>query len=78
MKTSLTISGHADSEAFLEAAILAPVSVEPDDETLAITKASVFNLFLNTPPEEALFIVEGRGKKKRNIVIHHHTKDCGV
>lgn len=41
-------------KAFLEAAILTSVAVEPDDQTLAVSQTPVLDLLLNTSPEETL------------------------
>lgn len=51
----LTISGHADGQAFLEAAVLAPVAVHTHDETIFILHAHlVVNVLLNTAAKESL------------------------
>ena len=51
----LTIAGHADGQAFLEAAVLTAVAVQSDDQALAVSQAAVLDLLLDTPPEEALY-----------------------
>ena len=53
-RRKLTVARHADGQTFLEATVLAPVAVEPDDQALAVAQAPVLDLFLNAPPEEAL------------------------
>lgn len=52
---SLTISGHANSEALFKAAVLAPVSVHAHDETLFVLDTHlVMDILLNAPSEKAL------------------------
>lgn len=61
---SLTISGHAHGETLFEAAVLAPVSVHPHDETLLILHTHlVVNILLNAASEETLEKAREGGKK---------------
>lgn len=52
---SLTISGHAHGETLLKAAVLAPVPVHANDETLLVLHAHlVVDVLLDASSEEAL------------------------
>ena len=54
----LTISGHADSDALLETAVLTAVTVDPHDVTLLILQTrTILDLLLNTSPEKPLRLV---------------------
>jgi hypothetical protein len=50
----LTVAGHSDSEAFLESAVLTPVSIEPDHHALPVPQTPVLDLLLDAPSEETL------------------------
>ena len=51
----LTVTGHADSDALLQTAVLAPVAVDTQNGTLLVFSArTVLNLLLNAPPEKTL------------------------
>lgn len=51
----LTISGHAHSQAFLEATLLATVPVDPHDgAVLHLKTLLVLNVLLDASPEESL------------------------
>ena len=53
----LTISAHANGNAFFQSAVLAPISVDPKDGALLVFRTgSVLDLLLDGPPEEALGI----------------------
>ena len=55
LNASLTISRHSDSDALLEAAVLAPVPVDAHDVALLILEAGpVLDLLLDGTAEEAL------------------------
>lgn len=55
MAERLTITGHADPHALLEAALLAPIPVDADDVTGFILEALfVLDVLLNAAPEETL------------------------
>lgn len=61
---TLTISRHANSDAFLQAAVLAPVPVDPLDGTLLVLGAgAVLDLLLDAAAEESLQDKE----RKRNF-----------
>ena len=50
----LTVSGHAEREAFLEAAELAAVPVDPVDDAVLLARALVVHHGALAAPEEAL------------------------
>ncbi len=51
----LTVAGHADSDAFLEPAVLAAIAVHPDDVALLILQTRpILDLLLDAPPEKSL------------------------
>ena len=50
----LTVSTHARREAFLEATILATISIQTYHQTFTITQATIFNLFLYAATKETL------------------------
>jgi len=50
----LTIAAHASGEAFLEAAILAAIAVQPNDQALSVPQTAVFDLFLDAATKETL------------------------
>ena len=50
----LTVSGHAEREALLEAAELAPVPVDPVDHAVLLARALVVDHRALAAPEEAL------------------------
>jgi hypothetical protein len=53
----LTVATHPGGDAFLEAAVLAPVPVDPEDAALLVLGArTVLDLLLDGAPEEALKI----------------------
>lgn len=55
MSGCLTISRHANREAFLEAAVLAPVSGHAHDETILILNTHlVIDVLLNAAAEKTL------------------------
>lgn len=57
IKSELTISTHAYSDALLEPAVLAAVPVDPQDAALLVLGAgSVLDLLLDAAPEESLRI----------------------
>lgn len=61
---TLTISGHAHHQAFLEAALLAPVSVDPHDGAALVLKALlILDVLLDAPSEEALCVDKERRHK---------------
>ena len=49
-----TVTGHADSQTFLEAAVLTSVTVEPDHHALAVPQTPILNLLLYAASEETL------------------------
>lgn len=53
-RVALTVSGHADRQAFFEPAVLTSVPVQPDHQAFAVSQAPVLDLFLDAPPEEPL------------------------
>lgn len=53
----LTVPRHAHGQAFLEAAVLAAVAVQPDHQALAIPQAAVLYLLLDAPAEEPLQVI---------------------
>lgn len=55
LTVTLTVSRHANSEAFLEATVLTAIAIQPNNETLAVPQTPVFNLLLNGSSEEALW-----------------------
>lgn len=57
-----TISGHADSQALLESAVLTAIPVQSYHQTLAVSQAPVLDLLLYAPPEEALEHQENIGR----------------
>lgn len=57
MNEKLTISAHANSDAFFQSAILTPISVDSKDGALLVFRAgSVLDLLLYGPPKETLRI----------------------
>lgn len=61
---TLTISGHPHHQAFLEAALLAPVSVDPHDGAALVLKALfILDVLLDAPSEEALCVDKDRRHK---------------
>lgn len=50
----LTVAAHASGKAFLEAAVLAAVAVQSDDEALAVPQAPVLDLLLDAATKETL------------------------
>jgi hypothetical protein len=58
-KEGLTISAHANSNTFLQAAILAPIAVHSLDHALLVLSArSILDLLLNGAPKETLQVNE--------------------
>lgn len=58
----LTVSGHAHQQAFLEAALLAAVPVDPHDGAALVLQALlVLDVLLDAPPEEALSVFTDTG-----------------
>ena len=54
---TLTVSRHPHHQAFLKAALLAAVPVDPHDGAALVLKALlVLDVLLDTPPEEALCV----------------------
>ena len=53
----LTVSGHPHHQAFLKAALLAAVPIDPHDGAALVLKALlVLDVLLDAPPEEALCV----------------------
>lgn len=50
----LTIPGHSHGQALLKSTVLAPVPVQSNNHTLAVSKTSILYLLLNAAPEETL------------------------
>lgn len=54
-RQTLTISRHANGDAFLQATVLAPVPVDPQDGALLVLGAgAVLDLLLDAAAEESL------------------------
>ena len=65
---TLTVPGHADSDAFLETTVLTAVAVDPHDVALLILQTwTVLNLLLNTSSEKPL----SKCKRKTNDFSDH-------
>lgn len=57
----LTVSGHPHHQAFLKAALLAAVSVDPHDGAALVLKALlILDVLLDAPSEEALCVHKDR------------------
>lgn len=62
----LTVTGHADRQAFFEAAVLATVSVHAHDHAVFVLHAHlVVNVLLNASPKKTL-----QQQHKRHMMIH--------
>ncbi len=60
-KRILTVSGHSHHQAFLEAALLAAVPVDPHDGAALVLKALlILDVLLDASPEEALCVHKDR------------------
>lgn len=53
-QVQLTITGHAQGQAFLQAAVLAAVAVGAVDQAVPLPRAGVAGIVLLAPPEKAL------------------------
>lgn len=62
----LTIAAHASGKAFLEAAVLAAIAVQSDDQALAVPQTAIFDLLLDAATKESL-----PGKNPLKIYILH-------
>ena len=70
MIVTLTVSRHADREAFLEATVLAPVAVHAHDEAVLVLHAHlVVDVLLNAATEETL---QHRGRGHGQVGPHAH------
>lgn len=61
----LTVSAHAQRQAFLQAAVLAAVSVGPVDQTVPLAGTRIHGIVLLTAAEEAL------NKQKHSQLLEH-------
>lgn len=63
--SALTITGHADQQALLEAALLAAVAVDADDRAILVLEALlVLDVLLDAAAEEAL-----RGEREESLGV---------
>lgn len=67
----LTVTGHADRQAFLEAAVLASVAIHAHNHAVFVLHAHlVVNVLLNASPEKALWTQTC----KRDVMTHDAQK----
>lgn len=73
----VTISGHAEGQAFLKTAVLAPVAVDPIDDAILLSWTLVIDDRTLRPPEKAFTAFTGDDSimDARTFVAAHFARD---